>query len=138
MIEELFSLSPPSPNTVRLKGKGQRGKGKGKRAKGKGQRAKGKGKRAKGKAKRGKVSNTSFTLYPLTFSQTTREVHTAYPNRIAPSSTLRVRASVSQREAKATSLLPNAPCPMPHAQCPMPHTINGHNPTILGILKPVV
>jgi hypothetical protein len=24
----------------------------------------------------------SFTPYPLTFSQTTREVHTAYPNRI--------------------------------------------------------
>jgi hypothetical protein len=38
--------------------------------------------RLKGKGERGKVSNTSFTLYPLTFSQTTREVHTAYPNRI--------------------------------------------------------
>ncbi|WP_099069622.1 DUF2252 domain-containing protein [Nostoc linckia] len=37
----------------------------------------------KGKGQRGKVSNTSKSLYPLTFSQTTREVHTAYPNRIA-------------------------------------------------------
>jgi hypothetical protein len=34
------------------------------------------------KGERGKVSNTSFTPYPLTFSQTTRELHTAYPNRI--------------------------------------------------------
>ncbi|WP_180269626.1 hypothetical protein [Nostoc linckia] len=64
------------------KGKGERGKGKGKRGKGKGERGKGKGEREKGKGKRGKVSNTSFTLFPLTFSQTTREVHTAYPNRI--------------------------------------------------------
>ncbi|PHJ59330.1 hypothetical protein VF03_34630, partial [Nostoc linckia z2] len=71
------------------KGKGERGKGKGKRAKGeggrgkgKGEREKGKGKRAKGKGQRAKVLNTSFTPYPLTFSQTTREVHTAYPNRI--------------------------------------------------------
>jgi len=54
-------------------GKGERGKGKGKREK---------GKREKGKGERGKVSNTFFTLYPLTFSKTTREVHTAYPNRI--------------------------------------------------------
>jgi len=36
--------------------------------------------RSKGKGERGKVSNTSKSPYPLTFSQTTREVHTAYPN----------------------------------------------------------
>ncbi|OKH36496.1 hypothetical protein FACHB389_11190 [Nostoc calcicola FACHB-389] len=63
-------------NTVRGKGKGERGKGKGKRERGKG---KGKGEREKGK-----VSNTSFTPYPKTFSQIAREVHTAYPNRIGP------------------------------------------------------
>ncbi|WP_143861658.1 hypothetical protein [Nostoc linckia] len=39
--------------------------------------------REKGKGERGKVSNTSKSPYPLTFSQTTRQVHTAYPNRIA-------------------------------------------------------
>ncbi|OKH41445.1 hypothetical protein FACHB389_04610 [Nostoc calcicola FACHB-389] len=38
--------------------------------------------RLKGKGERGKVSNTSFTPYPKTISQTTMEVHTAYPNRI--------------------------------------------------------
>jgi len=51
----------------------------------KGERGKGKGERGKGKGERGKVSNTSFIPYPLTFSQTTREVHTAYANRIASS-----------------------------------------------------
>jgi hypothetical protein len=35
--------------------------------------------RLKGKGQRGKVSNTFFTLSPLTFSQTTRD---AYPKRI--------------------------------------------------------
>jgi hypothetical protein len=40
----------------------------------------GKGERGKGKGTH--VSNTSKSPYPLTFSQTTREVHTAYPNRI--------------------------------------------------------
>ncbi|PHK11149.1 hypothetical protein VF14_36780, partial [Nostoc linckia z18] len=54
--------------------------------KGKGERGKGKGERGKGKGERGKVSNTSFTPYPLIFSQTTREVHTAYPNRIETTS----------------------------------------------------
>ncbi len=39
--------------------------------------------RLKGKGERGKVLNTSFTHYPLTFSQTKRKVHSAYPNRIA-------------------------------------------------------
>ncbi|MFN6540829.1 MAG: hypothetical protein RM021_031430, partial [Nostoc sp. EkiNYC01] len=48
----------------------------------KGERGKGKGEREKGKGERGKVSNTSFTPYPKTISQTTREVHTAHPNRI--------------------------------------------------------
>ncbi|MBL1197860.1 MAG: hypothetical protein FWK04_01945 [Nostoc sp. GBBB01] len=50
---------------------GERGKGKGERGKGK-----------RGKGERGKVSNRSFTPYLLTFFQTTREVHTAYPNPI--------------------------------------------------------
>ncbi len=40
--------------------------------------------RLKGKGERGKFSNTSFTPYPLIFSQTTREVHTAYRNRMPP------------------------------------------------------
>jgi hypothetical protein len=39
-----------------------------------------KGERGKGKGTH--VSNTSKSPYPLTFSQTTREVHTAYPNSI--------------------------------------------------------
>jgi len=38
--------------------------------------------RLKGKGERVKVSNTSKSPYPLTFFQTTRELHTAYPNRI--------------------------------------------------------
>ncbi|PHJ60267.1 hypothetical protein VF02_23165, partial [Nostoc linckia z1] len=41
------------------------------------------GGKGKGERGRGKVSNTSFTPQPLSFSQTTTEVHTAYPNRIA-------------------------------------------------------
>jgi len=32
------------------------------------------------KGEREKVSNTSKSPYPLTFSQTTKEVHTAYTN----------------------------------------------------------
>ncbi|MBL1203677.1 MAG: hypothetical protein FWK04_32560 [Nostoc sp. GBBB01] len=64
MTEELFSLSPPSPNTVRLKGKGQRGKGKGKREKGKGQRAKGKGKREKGKGFKYILYSLPLNLFP--------------------------------------------------------------------------
>jgi len=52
---KLIILDPRQINTVRLKGKGERGK----------------------------VSNTSKSPYPLTFSQTTREVHTDYQNRIA-------------------------------------------------------
>ncbi|WP_397324696.1 amino acid adenylation domain-containing protein [Nostoc sp. 2RC] len=39
----------------------------------------------KGKGERGKILNTSFTHYPLTFSQTTRKVHSADANRIAAS-----------------------------------------------------
>ncbi|PHJ76612.1 hypothetical protein VF06_31370 [Nostoc linckia z4] len=58
--------------TFGLKGKGERGKGKGERERGKG----------KGKGKRGKGKGFKYILYPLTFSHTTREVHTAYLNRI--------------------------------------------------------
>ncbi|WP_143874426.1 hypothetical protein, partial [Nostoc linckia] len=56
----------------------------GEREKGKGKRGKGKGERGKGKGKRGKGKGFKYMLYPypLTFSQTTREVHTAYPNCI--------------------------------------------------------
>ncbi len=74
-------------------GKGERGKGKGQRAKGKGQRAKGKG--------------FKYILYPLTFSQTTREVHTAYPNRIGGGGEM------------SFSPMPHALCPMPYAPCPI-------------------
>ncbi|NDJ21966.1 S8 family serine peptidase [Nostoc sp. B(2019)] len=42
--------------------------------------------RLKGKGERGKVLNTSFPLYSLTFSQTISKVESAYPNRIASTS----------------------------------------------------
>ncbi|PHJ90697.1 hypothetical protein VF08_37265, partial [Nostoc linckia z8] len=50
--------------------------------KGKGERGKGKGERVKGKGGRGKGKGFKYIFYPLTFSQTTREVHTVYPIRI--------------------------------------------------------
>ncbi|WP_218965462.1 hypothetical protein, partial [Nostoc linckia] len=63
-----------------------------------------KGKRGKGKGEREKVSNTCFTPYALTLSQTTREVHTAYPNR------------TGEQGSRGDKFFPSAPCPMPHAQ----------------------
>jgi len=76
------------------------GLGKGERAKGKGQRGKGKGQRGKGKGERAKRKGFKYIQIPLTFSQTTREVHTAYPNRIGGGGEM----SFS---------------PMPHALCPI-------------------
>ncbi|BBD69309.1 hypothetical protein NIES4072_33650 [Nostoc commune NIES-4072] len=53
--------------------------------------------RLKGKGKRGKVFNTSFTLYPLPFPQTTRKVKNAYPNRIGGPSGLATALMLAKR-----------------------------------------
>jgi len=63
------------------------------------------------KVERGKVSNTYFTLYPLTFSQTTREVHTAYPNRTRRGG----RQGSNLSPLSTLSSLSPYPLPMPHA-----------------------